>query len=127
MEGSTFSKGECTSCDQGKFRGFYTVLASQPIAGFRGIVSDDTLWLEVATLHTTQYPKQCSAVYVLCSDLPELIGYDLLKLEDGYIDPDVDESTKAFVDQRISSGAEKVMLWNSVALTNVFTVVRLPD
>lgn len=90
-------------------------------------ISWNRLWLEVATLHTTQYPKQCSAVYVLRSDLPELIGYDLLKLEDGYIDPDVDESTKAFVDQRISSGTEKVMLWNSVALTNVLAVARLPD
>jgi len=64
---------------------------------------------------------------VLRSDLPKSIGYDLLKLEDGYIDPDVDESTKAFVDQRNSSGAEKVMLWNSVALTNVLAVARLPD
>jgi len=38
MEDSTFSKDECTNCDQDKFRGFYTVLASKPIAGFRGIV-----------------------------------------------------------------------------------------
>lgn len=38
VEGSTLSKDECTNCDQGKFRGFCTVLASQPIAGFRGII-----------------------------------------------------------------------------------------
>ena len=64
----------------------------------------------------SQYPKQCSTVYVLCSDLLELIDYNLLKLEDGYIDPDVDESTKAFVDRRFSFGAEKVTSRNCAQL-----------
>lgn len=64
----------------------------------------------------SQYPQHCSTVYVLRSDLSELIGYDLFELRDGYIDPDVDESTEAFVDQRISSGVEKVMLWNCAHL-----------
>jgi len=55
-------------------------------------------------------------VYVLYSDLLKLIDYNLFKSEDGYIDPDVDESTKAFVDQRISSGAEKVTSRNCAQL-----------
>ncbi len=52
---------------------------------------------------------------VLRSDLSELIGYDLLRLDDGYVDPndDVEWEVKG-VDERLVQAAVRVREWGDV-------------
>lgn len=58
------------------------------------------------------YPKYCATTTVLHSDISELIGYDLLGLEDGYLDPgDEEEWAAKGVDRRLAQGAQAVRGW----------------
>lgn len=58
------------------------------------------------------YPKHCATTTVLHSDLSELIGYDLLGLADGYLDPTNEEEWSAQgVDRRLIQGAQVVREW----------------
>jgi hypothetical protein len=60
------------------------------------------------------YPKHCATTTVLASDLSELVGYDLLGLEDGYLDPSDEEAlvTKG-LDQRLAHGVQIVLQWEN--------------
>ncbi|KAF8328987.1 hypothetical protein F5887DRAFT_1006143 [Amanita rubescens] len=59
-----------------------------------------------------RYPKHCATTTVLLSDLSELIGYDLLGLEDGYLDPYDKEALAAVgLNQRLKHGAKIVLQW----------------
>ena len=58
------------------------------------------------------YPQYCATTTVLQSDLSELIGYDLLGLEDGYLDPYDEETIVAIgLEQRLANATQVVMLW----------------
>ncbi len=63
-----------------------------------------------------QYPRHCSTMTVLRSDLSELIGYDLLELAEGYVDPDDDEAWhEKEVDKRLMRAAQIVKSWGPQA------------
>jgi hypothetical protein len=52
---------------------------------------------------------------VFRSDLSELIGYDLLRLDDGYVDPNDDvEWEVQGVDERLVQAAVRVREWGDV-------------
>lgn len=58
------------------------------------------------------YPGHCATTTVLQSDLSELIGYDLLGIEDGYLDPNDEEALAAMgLDQRLAHGAQIILQW----------------
>ena len=58
------------------------------------------------------YPKNCATTKVLRSNLSELIGYDLLELEDGYLDTNDDEAVVAIgLAQRLVDATQVVLQW----------------
>ena len=58
------------------------------------------------------YPRYCSTRTNLESDLSELIGYHLLGLENGYVDPDDDESWQSLeISRRITEAVLSVRQW----------------
>ncbi|KAF8530443.1 hypothetical protein BU17DRAFT_36210 [Hysterangium stoloniferum] len=59
----------------------------------------------------TKYPPTCGTMTALRSDLSELIGYDLLQLEDGYIDSDDDEAQN--VSDRLVQASLIVEAWGT--------------
>lgn len=59
-----------------------------------------------------QYPGYCATRTVLLSDLSELIGYDLLGLEGGFVDPNDDEAWEdKEVDAKLACAAETIRGW----------------
>jgi hypothetical protein len=60
------------------------------------------------------YPKNCATTKVLRSNLSELIGYDLLGLEDGYLDTNDDEAVVAIgLEQRLADATQAVLQWGT--------------
>ena len=60
------------------------------------------------------YPKNCATTKVLRSNLSELIGYDLLGLEDGYMDTNDDEAVVAIgLAQRLVDATQVVLQWGT--------------
>lgn len=60
------------------------------------------------------YPQYCATTTVLRSDLSELIGYDILGLEDGYLDPNDEEALVAIgLEQRLAHAAQVVLRWGT--------------
>ncbi|KIL59862.1 hypothetical protein M378DRAFT_168737 [Amanita muscaria Koide BX008] len=58
------------------------------------------------------YPQYCATTMALQSDLSELIGYDLLGLEDGYLDPNDEEALVAKgLEQRLAHATQVVLQW----------------
>ncbi|TDL15806.1 hypothetical protein BD410DRAFT_796009 [Rickenella mellea] len=59
-----------------------------------------------------KYPRYCATRTVLDSDLSELVGYNLLGLECGYVDPKDEELWQALqIDRRISEAVCIVVQW----------------
>ncbi|KAF9443050.1 hypothetical protein P691DRAFT_680326 [Macrolepiota fuliginosa MF-IS2] len=59
-----------------------------------------------------KYPRYCSTRTVLASDLSELVGYNLLDLQRGYVDPEDEELWKELdVDGRIQRAITLVRQW----------------
>ncbi|KAF8802085.1 hypothetical protein BYT27DRAFT_7113209 [Phlegmacium glaucopus] len=59
------------------------------------------------------YPRYCSTRANLESDLSELIGYHLLGLENGYVDPDDDETWEGLeICRRITDAVLSVRQWS---------------
>ena len=60
-----------------------------------------------------KYPRYCSTRTVLASDLSELVGYNFLDLQLGYIDPEDEELwEKLDVDGRIHRAVAQVRQWS---------------
>jgi hypothetical protein len=60
------------------------------------------------------YRKNCATTNVLRSNLSELIGYDLLGLEDGYLDTNDDEALAAVgLEQRLVDATQVVLQWGT--------------
>lgn len=60
------------------------------------------------------YPKNCATTKVLRSNLSELIGYDLLELEDGYMDTNDDEAVVAIgLAQRLVDATQDALQWGT--------------
>ena len=60
------------------------------------------------------YPAYCATTTVLRSDLSELIGYDLLGLEDGYLDPNGVQALVAVgLEQRLAAATKVVLQWGT--------------
>ena len=58
------------------------------------------------------YPQYCATTTALQSDLSELIRYDLLGLEDGYLDPNDEEVLVAIgLEQRLAHATQTVLQW----------------
>ena len=58
------------------------------------------------------YPQYCATTTALQSDLSELIGYDFLGLEDGYLDPNDEEALVAIgLEQRLAHATQVVLQW----------------
>ncbi|KAF9530516.1 hypothetical protein CPB83DRAFT_850459 [Crepidotus variabilis] len=61
-----------------------------------------------------RYPRLCSTATLLHSDLSELVGYHLLNLQDGFVDPlDVGEWETKGVEESLALAAQKVRSWNA--------------
>jgi hypothetical protein len=59
------------------------------------------------------YPRYCSTRTNLESDLSELIGYHLLGLENGYVDPDDNESWEGLeICRRVADAVLSVRQWS---------------
>ena len=58
------------------------------------------------------YPQYCATTTALQSDLSELIGYDFLGLEDGYLDTNDEEAIAAVgLGQRLADATQVVLQW----------------
>jgi hypothetical protein len=61
----------------------------------------------------SQTPRYCSTATKLRSDLSELIGYDLLELHNGYVDPaEVGELEREAISASFACGQQKVLQWS---------------
>ena len=61
----------------------------------------------------TKYPQYCATRTVLASDLSELVSYDFLNLQGGYIDPGDDALWKELdIDGRIERAVALVHQWS---------------
>jgi len=60
----------------------------------------------------SKYPPHCATMTVLRSDLSELIGYNLLQLEGGYVDSEDDEEwNEKGIDVRLWQASRTVRTW----------------
>lgn len=61
----------------------------------------------------SKYPRVCRMATLLHSDLSELIGYNLLDLQDGFVDMDeLSEEEKWEIHSKSELAAENVLSWN---------------